>query len=500
MRKQMNALRKRPRIIVATPGRLNDHLRRRSVNLSKTEILVLDEGDRMLDMGFAPQLDQILEYLPEKRQTSLFTATLPKKVRELAESYLCKPEQIDVGRTSLPVAAIKQSVVQVAFKQKDDRIVDELNQRTGSVIVFARTQRRTDILFRVLKEFGFDAEIIHGGRTQGQRNRAIRSFKDGKCRILCATDIAARGIDVPQVEHVINYDLPMMMEDYVHRIGRTARNGAKGEAVSFVSPEDHRFWQQLARKYKIENVELKGVSKDDSRGGRNKSSGGRFKRSSGGRPSGGGRSRFGRSSGGRPGGGGRPDRDRSSGARSNGGRPSFGQDRPAEGRFSRSNGSEERSSEGRSFAPRGRGKPSFSNDRPSNDRPSNDRPSGGRSFDPRGRGKPSFSNDRPSNDRPSNNRPSEGRSFAPRGGGKPSFSNDRPSNDRPSNNRPSEGRSFAPRSFGKPSERRPGDKPRSDKKNANRAPSNRKGPNKPGGSFKKTKFKGGGFKKKSSAA
>jgi len=259
MRKQVNALRKNPRIIVATPGRLNDHIRRRSVRLNSAQILVLDEGDRMLDMGFAPQLDEILKHVPKQRHSSLFTATLPDKVKKLAENYLDKPKSIDVGRASLPVAAIKQSIVQLTFHDKDDRIVDELNERQGSVIIFTRTQNRTNILARHLIGFGFKVDLIHGGRTQGQRNKAIQNFKQGKSRILCATDIAARGIDVPEVEHVINFDLPRMIEDYVHRIGRTARNGAKGEAVTFVTPEEHRTWQSLARKYKIEGVELKGV-------------------------------------------------------------------------------------------------------------------------------------------------------------------------------------------------------------------------------------------------
>lgn len=260
MRKQFQALKRKPRIIVATPGRLTDHLKRKSLHLKSTEILVLDEGDRMLDMGFAPQLDEILKYLPKQRQTTLFTATLPKKVQMLAAQYLFEPQIIHVGEISQPVATVKQSVVQLRVKEKDNRIVDELNQRQGSVIVFTKTKRRTDSLARSLSLSGFSVELIHGGRTQGQRNKAIQNFKSGRRRILCATDVAARGIDIPQVEHVINFDLPMMDEDYVHRIGRTARNGASGEAVSFVTPEEHRAWQTLARKYKIKDVELEGVT------------------------------------------------------------------------------------------------------------------------------------------------------------------------------------------------------------------------------------------------
>ncbi|MCH2535460.1 MAG: DEAD/DEAH box helicase [Bdellovibrionales bacterium] len=260
IKKQLRALKKNPRIIVATPGRLIDHLKRQSLKLSRTELLVLDEGDRMLDMGFAPQLNQILKYLPQKRQTMLFSATLPEKVKKLAEAYTVNPKKISVGRASLPVAAIKQSIVQLKHKDKKERILDELNQRDGAIIVFSKTKHGTDALAKNLKSFGHHVDIIHGGRSQGQRNKAIQSFKQGRSRILCATDIAARGIDIPQVEHVINFDLPMSHEDYVHRIGRTARNGAKGEAVSFVTPDEHRNWQMIARKYQIPGVELENAN------------------------------------------------------------------------------------------------------------------------------------------------------------------------------------------------------------------------------------------------
>jgi ATP-dependent RNA helicase DeaD len=256
IRRQLGQLKRNPRIVVATPGRLIDHLKRKNLKLENTAALVLDEGDRMLDMGFAPQLDQILRFLPKDRQTSLFTATLPDRVRKLADKYLRQPERINVGRTSLPVASIKQSIVELTVKEKDMRLVDELNLRRGSVIVFMRTKHRTDKLARFLESYGFSVSLIHGGRTHGQRNRALEMFRSGRSRILCATDIAARGIDIPTVEHVINFDLPMMDEDYVHRIGRTGRNGASGEAVSFVTPEDRSAWQTLARKYQVGGATL----------------------------------------------------------------------------------------------------------------------------------------------------------------------------------------------------------------------------------------------------
>ena len=256
MGKQVRALKRKPRVIVATPGRLNDHLRRKTLKLKNLKCMIIDEGDRMLDMGFAPQLEEILPYLPEKKQTMLFTATLPKKVKELASMYLSDPKVIEVGGESLPVASIRQSIIELLPKEKIDKTVDELNARSGSIVVFARTKSRVDDVTRTLKSYGFKAEAIHGDKTQGQRNRVIRKFKDGESRILVATDIAARGLDVPQVEHVINYDLPRMQEDYVHRVGRTARNGADGEALSYITPSDHKAWMSLIKTYKIKGCEL----------------------------------------------------------------------------------------------------------------------------------------------------------------------------------------------------------------------------------------------------
>ncbi len=251
MQRQLNALRRKPRIIIATPGRLTDHLRRRSVSLANTGILILDEGDRMLDMGFAPQLDAILQFLPQKRQTMLFTATMPPKVKELSRQYLHKPKDVTVGKGSQPVETVAQYAMTVPQEKKNDVLLEELSKRSGSVIVFARTQRRVDALAYFLEDYGLPVTVIHGGLTQGKRNRAIQGFKRGEYRILVATDIAARGIDVPAVEHVINFDLPLMDEDYVHRVGRTARNGAKGEALSFVSHHEYGLWANISRKYNV---------------------------------------------------------------------------------------------------------------------------------------------------------------------------------------------------------------------------------------------------------
>jgi len=264
MGKQVRSLKRKPRIVVATPGRLNDHLRRRSLKLKNLQCLVIDEGDRMLDMGFAPQLEEILPHLPDNKQTLLFTATLPKKVKELAKDYLNKPKIIEIGGESLPVASIKQSIVELLPKEKIDRTVDELNARTGSIVIFVRTKVKVDDVTKTLRSFGFKADAIHGDKSQGQRNRVIKKFKSGDLRILVATDVAARGLDVPSVEHVINFDLPRMKEDYVHRIGRTARNGADGEALSYVTPSDRNAWMSLIKTYQIKGCELKSKPQSSS--------------------------------------------------------------------------------------------------------------------------------------------------------------------------------------------------------------------------------------------
>ncbi len=255
IRKQFRSLQKNPRIVVATPGRLIDHLNRNTLQIQKVGYLVLDEGDRMIDMGFAPQLKEILQFLPEQRQTCFFTATLDKKVQALAQKYLKDPVMLQESR-SKPVNRISQKVLKVQFKDKDESVLNEINTREGSVIVFLKTKHRTDRLKQYLKSYGVSVDLIHGGCTQGQRNKAIKNFKLGKTRVLCATDIAARGLDVPQVEHVINFDLPMQDEDFVHRVGRTARNGADGEALSFVTPDEHRNWNRLAKKYDLSGLLL----------------------------------------------------------------------------------------------------------------------------------------------------------------------------------------------------------------------------------------------------
>lgn len=247
MQPQIRSLSSRPRLIIATPGRLLDHLARRTVSLAQTAVLVLDEADRMLDMGFAPQLNQILKALPQKRQTLLFSATWSAEMDRLSARYLKSPARVEADTASRAAPSIEQSVLSTTAPRKNEALLDEINQTEGSVLVFARTQHRTDRVARYLSSYGLNVHRIHGGRSQGQRNTALRAFKTGESRILIATDIAARGIDVAHIAHVINYDLPQSPEDYVHRIGRTGRAGATGKAVSFVTPEDRDNWKQILK-------------------------------------------------------------------------------------------------------------------------------------------------------------------------------------------------------------------------------------------------------------
>ncbi len=248
MGSQLRALDRRPRILVATPGRLVDHLQQRTVSLSSVGVFVLDEADRMLDMGFQPQLNQILRHLPAQRQTMLFSATLPPDVMSLAAKHLQDPVRVNAGPASKPVECITQEVRRTTHADKNKALASEIQARRGSVLVFARTKARTDRVARMLRNLGHDVDRIHGDRTQSQRTQALEGFRQGRFRILVATDIAARGIDVPHIEHVINYDLPQCPDDYVHRIGRTGRAGAGGSALALVTPEDEQQWREIRRK------------------------------------------------------------------------------------------------------------------------------------------------------------------------------------------------------------------------------------------------------------
>jgi ATP-dependent RNA helicase DeaD len=247
MHAQTRSMPRAPRLVIATPGRLLDHMEQRTISLAGFDMVVLDEADRMLDIGFEPQLRRIFRNLPRKRQTLLFSATFPKAIERLTAQYLINPTRISIGAVSQPVKEISQSVVRTTSQDKNAVLMKELQERVGSVLIFARTKHRTDRLARLLNEKGFKADRIHGDRTQGQRSRAMDSFRDQRVRILVATDIASRGIDIPHISHVVNYDLPQVAEDYVHRIGRTARAGAKGDALCLLTPEDHGKWKEISR-------------------------------------------------------------------------------------------------------------------------------------------------------------------------------------------------------------------------------------------------------------
>jgi ATP-dependent RNA helicase RhlE len=206
--------------------------------LTKVGLLVLDEVDRMLDMGFAPQLMQVVPYLPANCQTLLFSATLPKEIQPVVSSYLKDPVRVSIGATTQPHDRVKQENHSTTHLNKNDLLLKHLAARKGKVIIFARTQRRANKVLNVLQRNRLPAALLHGGRSQGQRKEALDGFRSGTHRFLVATDVAGRGIDVSDVECVINYDLPVCREDYIHRIGRTARNGKTGSALNYLTPDD----------------------------------------------------------------------------------------------------------------------------------------------------------------------------------------------------------------------------------------------------------------------
>ena len=235
-------------IVVATPGRLLDHIDRKTIKLGDIEILVLDEADRMLDMGFVNDVKRIVRALPKKRQTLLFSATISPEIRTLAAGMLKSPKTIQVGRARNPIDTITQHIYSVEKPLKMDLLLHMIGEwRMYSVLVFSRTKHGADKISRRLKRAGIVAVAIHSGRTQGQRQRALEGFRSGKYQVMVATDIAARGIDVEGISHVINYDVPTHAEDYVHRIGRTGRAATTGDAITFVSGEEKKYLQQISK-------------------------------------------------------------------------------------------------------------------------------------------------------------------------------------------------------------------------------------------------------------
>ena len=253
MQPQVDNLRRGVDVLVACPGRLLDHMEQGHAKLDQIEVLVLDEADRMLDMGFLPSMKRILSRVPPNRQTLLFSATFEPRIKALALDYLEQPQEVQVAAQNTIAATIVHRVHPVEAKNKRDLLVQILAERhTDRVLIFGKTKHGCNRLAEQLEDAGLPALAIHGNKSQAARQKALDAFKSGKARILVATDVAARGLDIPALPLVINHDLPMVAEDYVHRIGRTGRNGMSGEALSLVSPEEGGLLRQIQRLLKAD--------------------------------------------------------------------------------------------------------------------------------------------------------------------------------------------------------------------------------------------------------
>jgi ATP-dependent RNA helicase RhlE len=261
MNAQIQALRQGVDILVATPGRLLDHLQQRTVDLTRVEFLILDEADRMLDMGFIRDIRRILQVLPAKRQNLFFSATFSSEIRGLADSFLQSPVQVAVARNTQTADLISQVVHPVDKDRKRALLQHLINAGDWQqVLVFTRTKHGANRLAEQLDKEGISADAIHGNKSQNQRTRSLAGFKAGKVRVLVATDIAARGLDIEELPHVVNYELPNVPEDYVHRIGRTGRAGSRGQALSLVSHDETGFMRDIERlmKAQVESVVIEG--------------------------------------------------------------------------------------------------------------------------------------------------------------------------------------------------------------------------------------------------
>jgi ATP-dependent RNA helicase RhlE len=251
IRKQWHALDRKPQIILATPGRLIDHLEQKTVSLKEVSAVVLDEADRMLDMGFAPQLRRILAVLPRERQTMLFSATMPESIVSMARAFLKLPVRVEIARSGTAAKDVSQELFFVTQSEKPRLLEKVLQEYRGSVLVFSRTKFSAKKIAAHLRTLGHAAVEFHSNRSQNQRQEALEGFKNGKYRVIVATDIAARGIDVKNIELVLNYDLPTVAEDYIHRIGRTGRAGEKGHAISFARPDQKGDVQAIERLMRV---------------------------------------------------------------------------------------------------------------------------------------------------------------------------------------------------------------------------------------------------------
>jgi ATP-dependent RNA helicase RhlE len=261
---QETAFRNGVDVIVATPGRLLDHFQRDYAALSGLEYLVLDEADRMLDMGFLPDIRRVLRHVPKPRQTLFFSATMPAAIEGLTREILRNPAKISLQRRAAPAAGVTQAVYPVPSSLKGELLVALLQADVDDALVFTRTKHRADRLYKLLNRKGIAAERIHGNRSQPQRTRALAGFKAGTYRVLVATDIAARGIDVEALGHVVNFDVPTVPEDYIHRVGRTARADSQGDAITLVAPEDEDEMRRIERALgsRIPRLRLEGFGYD----------------------------------------------------------------------------------------------------------------------------------------------------------------------------------------------------------------------------------------------
>lgn len=255
--KQEIDLRKTPRFVVGTPGRVRDHLERGNLKLDKTSYFILDETDRMLDLGFSDDLAAIAKKLPAEKQTLMFSATMSPTIEQMSKKWLTDPVHLAADTAMQPSQNIKEESVNVTTDKKFETLLQALGEREGSVIVFVRTKIGAENLARKLRDEEHLAEAIHGDLPQRKRDRVIKSFRNQRSRIMVATDVASRGLDIPHIMHVINFDLPECAEDYIHRVGRTGRAGKEGFALSFISPEEKKFWRAIKK--------LSGGQDDDER-------------------------------------------------------------------------------------------------------------------------------------------------------------------------------------------------------------------------------------------
>jgi ATP-dependent RNA helicase RhlE len=265
---QVEAIQRGPRVVVATPGRLEDYLKRKLISLRDVDILVLDEVDRMLDMGFLPAIRRIVGALPKDRQTMCYSATLDANIREIVKDYVQKPVRVEIGQTSRPSDRVALRVYTVMQDQKLAQLDRMMNEEEGSFLVFSRTKHGAERIGRKLEKLGHKTATIHGDRTQAQRTSALKKFSESKARVLVATDVAARGIDISHIAHVVNFDLPNGSDDFVHRIGRTGRAGAKGVATTFVTPLEKKDAKKLERELKV-SFEWREADKDLAKEERN---------------------------------------------------------------------------------------------------------------------------------------------------------------------------------------------------------------------------------------